>query len=106
MMTKQTKIFLALLVLVIGGGLGYWKWKEAQEPVIEVRKLDKTLNEVSFRMSYKGISYTDTIKLGTIWTRTKKGYSFQVLFDHGDMYFFILDKTDSVLAEKRIQGVL
>lgn len=105
-MTKNTKIFLALLIVVIGGGLGYYKWREGQEPVIEVRKIDKILNEVSFKMSYKGIGYTDTIKFGTIWTRTKKDYSFQVFFEHGDIYFLILDKTDSVIAEKRIAEVL
>lgn len=104
MLSKKTKIFLALLIVVIGGGLAYWKWSEMQVPVIEIRSLNKT--EVSFRMSYKGISYTETVKLGTIWTRTNRGYYFTVIFEHGDMHLSILDKDKSILANKSTRGVI
>jgi hypothetical protein len=101
-MTKQTKIFLALLILVIGGGLVYWQFQEGNKPVIEVTGINRTtsLIKVSFKMSYKGIQYTDSIQHPAIWKRSQKGYRFEAISKGDSIYFYIKDKDGATIANK------
>jgi len=101
-MTTKTKIFLTLLILVICGGLVYSKVQEGDKPVIEVTGVKKTtsLIKVSFKMSYKGIQYTDSMQHPAIWKRSQKGYRFEAISKGDSIYFSIKDKDGSTIAEK------
>lgn len=101
-MTTKTKIFLALLILVIGGGLVYSKFQEGDKPIIEVTGINKTnpLIKVSFKMSYKGIQYTDSMPHPAIWKRSQKGYTFEAISKGNSIYFSIKDKNGATIAEK------
>lgn len=106
-MTTKTKVFLALVVLVIGGGLAYWKWQEAQEPIIELTAIDRTDTsiEVAFKMAYKGIEYNERIQYPAIWKRVKKGYLFEAYTNDGAIHFSIKDKDGAIQANKTVKLV-
>lgn len=100
-MTKNTKIFLALLIVVIGGVV-YWQFQEGDKAIIEVTGIDRTtsLVKISFKMSYKGMEYTDSIQHPAIWKRTQKGYRFEAISKGDSIHFHIKDKDGSTIANK------
>lgn len=101
-MSRSTKIFLSLLVLIAAGGLLYWQ--SNQQAKIDVKQIHKTGTavELSFVMSYQGIRYEDKIAQGGIWKRTQKGYRFEAYTQHGQVHFFIKDKDGSILQQKSV----